>query len=216
METRRLSKEYRKREEFENETNEKERGKWNWKDIIYPKFESKLIEKKFLRSYLEKIYPSSHRLLVFLLTSHGLINLIERFLFHSFSDRTNLIHLILFSFSICLNLLSLIFLHRQRIRSLSILTSIICLFPLTVLSILNPNECHIYFLIILFYTLTNFPLIISLICSLSTIISIIILEQKFDRRYILFILIHFIGIYLNRLLEITTRSAYDQLCKSKR
>lgn len=191
-----------------------EKTGWTFSNLVFPQFDSELIEKKYLLSFLKKIYPSNHRLLVIILISHSLINLIERIFTHSLNDRSNQIHLILFALSLIFNLLSLIFLNRQRIRLLSIFISFCCLFPLTILSIVYPHECHLYLLIILFYTLTHFPLIFSLICSFSTMFVAFALQWKFDHRLIVLFISHLIGIYLNRLIEITTRSAYDQLCKN--
>jgi len=193
---------------------EKDKTKWTIRSLINPQFDSDLIEKKYSLSCLKKIYPSSHRLLVIILVVHSIINLIERVVYHRLNDKTNLIHLILFGLTIVLNLLSVIFLRRQRIRFLSILISLIGLVPLTILSILYPSECHLYLLISLFYSLTHFPLMIALSCSLTTMFIAFILQWTFDQRLFLLFISHFIGIYLNRLIELTTRSAYDQLCKN--
>jgi hypothetical protein len=189
--------------------------KWSLKSLFYPKFESPIIEKKYLLRYLEIIYPSSHRLLVIILISHGLLNLIEIAAFNTLEKKAKIIHLTLLAISIALNLLSLIIITRLRNRILSNLTSLICLCPLAILSCLYPSECHIYLLIILLYTLANLSLFISVLISILIIIIISVLTLE-NKTYLILILIsNMIGVYLNRLLDITMRSAYNQLCRSK-
>jgi hypothetical protein len=204
METRRLSKEVVPRE------------KYSFRSIFYPSFESKSIENKYIQSYLTTLFPSNHRLLVLILIIDSLINFFEILLFKSIKIHSSkLIHLSLFGINILVNLLSLIIINRIRNRLLSNLISLICLTPLIILSCLYPMECHVYILLILLYTLCNICLILSILISIiiTIIISILTLESK--RCLILFLIINLIGIYLNRLFEITNRSSYDQLCKSK-
>jgi len=186
--------------------------KCSLKSIFYPKFESKLIENKYFLSYLTNIYPSCHRLLVLILIIHGFINLIELFLFKNKIDsKSKIIHLSLLLISILLNLLSLIIINKIKNIYLSNIISLICLFPLIILSCYYPFEFHIYILIILIYTLSNITFLLSLIISI--IITLLILKIKIN--LILLLIINLIGIYLNRLLDITIRSSYNQLRKSK-
>ena len=190
--------------------------KWSFKSLFYPQFDVATIENKYILNYLKKIYPSSHRLLVIILISHALINSIEIFLFNSLkSKRDKIIHLVLLAISICLNILSLIIINRLRNRILSNLISFLCLCPLAIFSGFYPLECHIYLLIILIYTLANFTLILSVLLSIIIIIIITILSLETKMRLILLLITNIVGIYLNRLLDITMRSAYNQLCKSK-
>jgi len=186
--------------------------KWSLKSIFYPKFESKLIENKYLLSYLTNIYPSSHRLLVFILIIHGFVNLIKLFLFKIKLDSiSSIINLSLLSLSILLNIFSLILLNKLKKKYLSNIISLICLSPLIMLSCFNPFECHIYILIILIYTLSTFSFFLSLLIS----IIIILFTLKLKENLILLLIVNLIGIYLNRLLDITIRSSYNQLRKSK-
>jgi hypothetical protein len=191
------------------------REKWSLKSLFYPQFDSSTIENKYILSYLKKIYPSSHRLLVIILISHALINSIGIFLFNSPSKKSKIIHLTLLTISICLNTLSLIIINRLRNKILSNIISFICLCPLGILSCFYPSECHIYLLIILIYTLANFSLFLSILISILITIIITVLTLETKMCLILLLLTNIIGIYLNRLLDITMRSAYNQLCKSK-
>jgi hypothetical protein len=187
---------------------------WSFKSLFYPQFDSSTIEKKYILNYLKKIYPSSHRLLVIILISHALINSIEISLYGP-TKESKIIHLTLLAISICLNILSLIIIHRLQNRILSYIISFLCLCPLGILSCYYPFECHIYLLIILIYTLANFSLILSIVLSILIITVITIFSLEAKMRLILLLLLNIIGIYLNRLLDITMRSAYNQLCKSK-
>ena len=191
------------------------REKWSFKSLFSPEFESSIIEKKYLLRYLKIIYPTNHRLLVIILISHALINSIELTIFNTLPKQAKIIHLTLLAISIALNLLSLIVVPRLPNRILSNLISLICLCPLAILSCLYPSECHIYLLLILVYTLASLSLISSVSISISiiVIISIFTLASKF--YLILFLISNMIGMYLNRLLDITMRSAYKQLCQSK-
>jgi len=204
METHRLS------------TNVITRENWSFKSIFYPKFESKLIENKYLLSYLTNIYPSSHRLLVVILIIHGFIHLFQLFMFKSEIDsQSKIIHLSLLCSSLLLNIFSLILINHLRNRFLSNLISLICLSPLIILSCFYPMECHLYILIISIYTLSHFYLHLSIFVSILITIIISIFTVKSKIYFLLLLIINLIGIYLNRLLEITIRSAYNQLCKSK-
>jgi len=196
-------------------TNVVPREKWSLKNLFYPQFDSSTIEKKYILSYLKTIYPSSHRLLVIILISHALINLIEVLLLNSLPKQSKVFHLSLLAISICLNILSLIIINRLRIHILSNIISFICLCPLAILSCLYPLECHIYLLIILIYTLANFSLLLSILISILITIIVLVLTLNIKMRLVLLLISNIIGIYLNRLLDITMRSAYNQLCKSK-
>jgi hypothetical protein len=189
--------------------------KWSLKSLFYPRFDSSTIEKKYILNYLKQIYPSSHRLLVIILISHALINTIEIFSFNSLPKQSKIIHLILLAISIAFNALSLIIITRLRNRILSNITSFICLSPLAILSYLYPSECHIYLLIILIYTLANFSLFFSVLISIIITIIVAVLTLETKMCLVLLLISNLIGIYLNRLLDITMRSAYNQLCKSK-
>ena len=191
------------------------REKWSLKSLFYPQFPSSNIEKKYILSYLKIIYPSSHRLLVISLLSHALINSIEIFFFNSIVDRRErILHLVLLLISIISNLLSLFIIPHLRNRLLSNLTSLICLCPLAILSCFYPQECHIYLLIILIYTLANFSLFLSIIFSIVITLILIFVTLTDNKRLILILVSNLIGIYLNRLLDITIRSAYNQLCEN--
>jgi hypothetical protein len=196
-------------------TNVVPREKWSLKSLFYPRFDSSTIENKYVLSYLKKIYPSSHRLLVIILINHALINSIEIFSFNSHTRKSKIIHLILLAISICLNTLSLIIINRLRNKILSSIISLICLCPLVILSCLYPSECHIYLLIILIYTLANLSLFLSILISILITIFITVLTLEIKMCLILILISNLIGIYLNRLLDITMRSAYNQLIKSK-
>jgi adenylate cyclase 9 len=196
-------------------TNIVPREKWSLKSLFYPQFDSSTIEKKYILSYLKKIYPSSHRLLVIILISHALINSIELFIFNTLTKKTKIIHLILLAISICLNILSLIIINRLRNKILSNVISFICLCPLAILSCIYPSECHLYLLIVLIYTLANLSLFLSILISILITIIITVLTLETKTCLILVLISNMIGIYLNRLLDITMRSAYNQLCKSK-
>lgn len=182
------------------------------KSIFYPQFESSILEKKYQLTYLKNIYPLNHRLLVIILISHSLLNLIEIFLIKSEINSSKIISLSLLCSTICLNIFSLIIIKSIRNILLSNIISLICLSPFIILTCLYPMEYHIYILIILIYTLSNiyFPLTI----IISMIITVLTLKLKI-RLILLLIIINIIGIYLNRLLDLTIRSAYDQLCQSK-
>lgn len=195
-------------------TNIVPREKWSFKSLFYPQFDSSIIENKYILNYLKKIYPSSHRLLVIILISHALINSIGIFIFNSSLNQSKIIHLALLAISICLNILSLIIINYLRNKILSNLISFLCLCPLAILSCVYPSECHIYLLIILIYTLANLTFFLSILISITItlIITVVTLEDK--RRLILVLVSNIIGVYLNRLLDITMRSAYNQLCKS--
>ncbi|CAF1037346.1 unnamed protein product [Adineta steineri] len=195
-------------------TNVVPREKWSLKNLFYPQFDSSNVEKKYILSYLKRIYPSSHRLLVTILISHALINSLEIFLFDSSSKQSKIFHLSLLAISICLNILSLIIINRLRIHILSNIISLICICPLAILSCLYPLECHIYLLIILIYTLANFSLLLSILLSILITIIITFLTLNSKMRLILLLISNIIGIYSNRLLDITMRSAYNQLCKN--
>lgn len=191
------------------------REKWSLKSLFYPQFQSSIIEKKFILSYLKIIYPSSHRLLVIILLSHALINSIEIFLFNSIINRRErILHLVLLLISIVSNLLSLFIIPHLQNRILSNLTSLICLCPLAILSCFYPLECHIYLLIILIYTLANFSLFLSIFFSILITIILTLWTLTDKKRLILLLISNLIGIYINRLLDITVRSAYNQLCKN--
>lgn len=192
------------------------REKWSLKSLFYSQFDSPIIENKYNLNYLRKTYPSSHRLLVVILVSHALINLTEIFLFKSLTTKeSKIIHLALLSISIFLNISSLIIIKYLKNRILSNIISFVCICPLTILSCLYPTECHIYLLIILIYTLANFSLTLSILISALIIIIITIFTLEEKKRLLLLIITNMIGIYLNRLVDITMRSAYNQLCKSK-
>ncbi|CAF1405905.1 unnamed protein product [Rotaria sp. Silwood1] len=190
------------------------REKWSLKSLFHSQFDSAIIEKKYNLNYLKKIYPSSHRLLVIILISHALINLIEIFSVKSISKKENIIQLSLLSISISLNILSLIIIKRLKNRILSNIISFICLCPLGVISCLYPEECHIYLLIILIYTLANFSLLLSILISILITVDITVFTLTLKMRLVLLLISNMIGIYLNRLLDITMRSAYNQLCKN--
>ncbi|CAF3675198.1 unnamed protein product [Rotaria sp. Silwood1] len=190
------------------------REKWSLKSLFHSQFDSAIIEKKYNLNYLKKIYPSSHRLLVIILISHALINLIEIFAVKSISEKKNIIQLSLLSISISLNILSLIIIKRLKNRILSNIISFICICPLGVISCLYPEECHIYLLIILIYTLANFSLLLSILISILIIVDITVFTLTSRMRLVLLLISNMIGIYLNRLLDITMRSAYNQLCKN--
>ncbi|CAF3562831.1 unnamed protein product [Rotaria sp. Silwood1] len=190
------------------------REKWSLKSLFHSQFDSAIIEKKYNLNYLKKIYPSSHRLLVIILISHALINLIEIFAVKSISEKKNIIQLSLLSISISLNILSLIIIKRLKNRILSNIISFICLCPLGVISCLYPEECHIYLLIILIYTLANFSLLLSILISILITVDITVFTLTLKMRLVLLLISNMIGIYLNRLLDITMRSAYNQLCKN--
>ncbi|CAF3624162.1 unnamed protein product [Rotaria sp. Silwood1] len=190
------------------------REKWSLKSLFHSQFDSAIIEKKYNLNYLKKIYPSSHRLLVIILISHALINLIEIFSVKSISKKENIIQLSLLSISISLNILSLIIIKRLKNRILSNIISFICICPLGVISCLYPEECHIYLLIILIYTLANFSLLLSILISILIIVDITVFTLTSRMRLVLLLISNMIGIYLNRLLDITMRSAYNQLCKN--
>jgi adenylate cyclase 9 len=191
------------------------REKWSLKSLFCPQFESSIIEKKYILRYLKIIYPSSHRLLVTILISHAFINSIEILAFNTLAKQAKIIHLILLAISIAFNVLSLIIILRLRNRILSNLTSLICLCPLAILSCLYPSECHIYLLIILLYTLANVSLLLSVLISILITIIIAVLTLETRICLILILISNMIGVYLNRLWDITMRSAYHQLCKSK-
>ncbi|CAF5099552.1 unnamed protein product, partial [Rotaria sp. Silwood1] len=180
------------------------------KSIFYPQFESSLIEKKYQLSYLTNIYPTNHRLLVIILISHSILKIFELFYLKFEINSSTILCLSLLCSSLCLNILSLIIINFIRNRLLANIISFICLCPLIILTCLYPMDCHIYFLIILIYTLPNFPLLFSILISI--IITILALQLKM--RLILLLIINLIGIYLNRLLDITMHSAYNQLCKN--
>ena len=184
---------------------------WSLKSLVYPQFDSRLNEKKYIWNYLKKIYPSSHRLLVIILVIHALINSIEIFVFKPLRSEWSILHLVCLGLSLVFNVLSLLVVGRLRRRLLANLFSLICLTPLMVLSCLYPNECHLYLLMILIYTLANLPLLCSLVVSLLLTMIISLFPLKFDLRLILLLIINLVGIYLNRLLDITMRSAYNQL-----
>ncbi|UJR20313.1 hypothetical protein I4U23_023444 [Adineta vaga] len=188
--------------------------KWSLKNLFYPQFDSPTNEKKYILSYLKKIFPSSHRILVTILISHALINSIKIFLFDSLTKQSKVLHLSLLAISICLNILSLILINRLRIHILSNIISFICLCPLAILSCLYPAECHIFLLIVLIYTLANFSLLLSILLSVLITLIITFLTLDIKMRLILLIVSNIIGIYLNRSLDITMRSAYNQLCKN--
>ncbi|CAF4943957.1 unnamed protein product, partial [Rotaria sp. Silwood1] len=190
------------------------REKWSLKSLFHSQFDSAIIEKKYNLNYLKKIYPSSHRLLVIILISHALINLIEIFAVKSISEKKNIIQLSLLSISISLNILSLIIIKRLKNRILSNIISFICICPLGVISCLYPEECHIYLLIILIYTLANFSLLLSILISILITVDITVFTLTLKMRLVLLLISNMIGIYLNRLLDITMRSAYNQLCKN--
>jgi len=196
-------------------TNVVPREKWSLKSVFYPRFDSSTIENKYALSYLRKFYPSSHRLLVIILITHALINSIEIFSFNLYPKQSKIIHLTLLIISIFLNTLSLILINRLRNKIISNIISFICLLPLTILSCLYPLECHIYLLIILIYTLANLSLFLSILISILIIIYITIFTLQTKICLILILISNLIGIYLNRLLDITMRSAYNQLIKSK-
>ena len=187
---------------------------WSLKSLIYPQFDSRANEKKYISNYLKKIYPSSHRLLVMILVSHALINGTAIFALKALRDRWSVVHLICLGVSALFNILSLSIVSRLRTRVLSNLLSLICLSPLTILSCLYPTECHLYLLIILIYTLSNLPLVCSCLLSLVITLFISLFPLQFDVRLILLLVSNLIGIYLNRLLDITMRSAYNQLYKN--
>ena len=191
------------------------REKWSLKPIVCSQFDSSTAEKKYILNYLKKIYPSNHRLLVVILICHALINSTEIFIFESLKETKKLIHLILLAISISLNILSLIIIKRLQNRILSNIVSFICLCPLAILSCLYPLECHIELLIIIIYTLANFPLILSVLISILITIIIASITLKEKIYLVLLSIANLIGIYLNRLLDLTMRSAYYQLCKSK-
>ncbi|CAF3160389.1 unnamed protein product [Rotaria socialis] len=180
------------------------------KSIFYPQFESELIEKNYNLNYLTNIYPSNHRLLVFILISHSLFYLFEIFYLKLEINSLKLIYLSLLCSTICLNLLSLLIINRVRNIILSNIISLLCLCPLIIITCLYPMECHIYFLIILLYTISNLFLPLSILISI--LVTILIL--RLQTGLILLLIINIIGIYLNRLLESTIRSAYNQLCKN--
>ena len=186
---------------------------WSLKSLFNPQFDSPANEKKYILSYLTKFYPSSHRLLVIILVVHALISSLKIFLFDS-SIPSKTIQLALLASSICLNLLSLLLINRLRNRLVSNVISFVCLCPLAILSCLYPAECHVYLLIILIYTLANLSLLTSLFMSLFITLVISVLSFQEDFRFILLLVSNLIGIYLNRLLDITRRTAYNQLCKS--
>ncbi|CAF0948730.1 unnamed protein product [Rotaria sordida] len=190
------------------------REKWSLKSLFHSQFDSPTIEKKYNLNYLRKIYPSSHRLLVVILISHALINSIEIFSYKSISEKSNIIKLILLGLSIFFNILSLIIINRLKNRILSNIISFICLCPLAVLSCLYPSECHIYILIILIYTLANFSLLLSILISIVITVLIAALTLKSRMCLLLLLISNIIGIYLSRLLDITIRSAFNQLCKN--
>ncbi|CAF2587854.1 unnamed protein product [Rotaria sp. Silwood2] len=177
------------------------------KSIFYPQFESSLIEKKYQLNYLTNIYPSNHRLLVIILISHSLLNIFEIFFLKFERNASKIICLSLLCSIICLNIFSLLIINSIRNRIISNIISLICLCPLIILACLNPMECHIYFLIILIYTLSNLNFFLSILLS----ILITVLTLKLKMRLLLLLIINIIGIYLNRLLDITMRSAYNQL-----
>ena len=184
---------------------------WSLKSLVYPQFDSRINEKKYIWNYLKKIYPSSHRLLVIILVSHALINSIEILALKPLRNQWSILHLICLGLSLVLNVISLFVVGRLRRRLVANLFSLICLTPLMILSCLYPVECHLYLLIILIYTLANLPLVCSLLVSLVITIVISLFPLKFDVRLILVLIINLVGIYLNRLLDITMRSAYNQL-----
>lgn len=196
-------------------TNVVPREKWPIKSLFYPKFEPPSVEKKYNLNYLKKTYPSSHRLLVLILISHALINLTEIVSFKRITETSNIIRIVLLTISICFNILSLFIISRLKNRILSYIISFICICPLAILSCLHPDECHIYLLIILIYTLASFSLLLSILISILITIIITIVTLKLKICLVLLLITNLIGIYLNRLLDITTRSAYNQLCESK-
>ncbi|CAF1221218.1 unnamed protein product [Rotaria magnacalcarata] len=195
-------------------TNVVPREKWSLKSLFYSQFDSPTIEKKYNLNYLRKTYPPNHRLLVVILISHALINSLEIFSFKSISEKKNIIHLSILTISICLNILSLIIINRLKNRILSNIISIICLCPLTILSCLYPEECHIYLLIILIYSLANFSVLLSILMSISITVIITVLTLNSKICLVLLLITNIFGIYLNRLVDITMRSAYNQLCKN--
>lgn len=184
---------------------------WSLKSLVYPQFDSRVNEKKYIWNYLKKIYPLSHRLLVIILVTHALINSIEIFALKPLRSEWSIRHLICLGLSLLFNGFSLLVVGRLRTRLLANLFSLICLTPLTILSCLYPVECHLYLLIILIYTLANLPLLCSLLLSALITIIISIFPLKLDVRLILLLISNLVGIYLNRLLDITMRSAYNQL-----
>jgi hypothetical protein len=187
------------------------RENWSLKSIFFPRFDSSLIENKYLLNYFKSIYPSSHRLLVLICVVNAFIDLFEIILFKS---QMKVMNLSLIIITIILNICSLFVLHLIRNRLLSNVISLICICPLIVLSCLYPSESNICIIIILIYTLCNISLPLSL--SISLIISIIsIIRLKWRIDLIFYIIINLIGIYLNRLFEITIRSSFNQLCQSK-
>ena len=201
------------------------REKWSFKSILHPEFESKTIERKYILSYLKNLYPSSHRLLVAILILHAWIHSIETLIFSSSSKFVNeqsnflarhskFIHLVLLLASNCFSLISLFLINNLRNRILSNVISFICLCPIAILSCLYPSECHIYLLIILIYTLANLSLYVSVIISILITIIIAVLTLENRMCLILVLISNVIGIYVNRLLEITMRSAHNQLCKN--
>ena len=189
--------------------------KWSCHSLCCSQIHSLTLEKTCIANYLEKIYPSSHRLLVVILICHALLNSTKIFIFDSLKDSRTIIHLVLLIIGIVLNFLSLIVTNRLQKRILSNVTSFICLFPLALLSCLYPFECHIYLLFILIYTLAHFPLILSILISTSLTIIIASLTLKQRIYLILFLITNIIGTYLNRLLNLTICSIYNQLDQSK-
>jgi len=197
-------------------TNAVNKEKFSLKSIFYPKFESKITENKYLLSYLKYIYPSSHHFLVLLLIIHAFINLFHVFFFKmKYESSSKIIHISLLCSSIFLNIFSLLLITRLKNRLLSNLISLICLSPLIILSCFYPMEYHVFLLIILIYTLSNFSLPLSLLISIILILILSLFTLKSKIYFILLVISNLIGIYLNRLLDITIRSAYNQLCKSK-
>ncbi|CAF3436410.1 unnamed protein product, partial [Rotaria sp. Silwood2] len=146
------------------------------KSIFYPQFESSLIEKKYQLNYLTNIYPSNHRLLVIILISHSLLNIFEIFFLKFERNASEIICLSLLCSIICLNIFSLLIINSIRNRIISNIISLICLCPLIILACLNPMECHIYFLIILIYTLSNLNFFLSIL--LSILITVLTLKLK--------------------------------------
>jgi hypothetical protein len=187
----------------------------SWKSLLCSQFDSPAIENKYTRSYLKKIYPSSHRLLVIVLLSHALLNCIQIGVFESLRDSSSLLQLSLLAVSACLNLCSLLFIGRLHTRLLSNLVSLLCLCPLALLSGLYPSACHIYLFVILVYTLASLPLVLSLLLSLGLTVVVASWSLRLDVRLIVLLLSNVIGIYVHRLLEIITRSAFEQSCQSK-
>jgi len=185
---------------------------WSLKSLFCPKFESTLNEKKYFLNFLKSVYPHEHRLLALILVVYSLINLFEILLLKCVEDVSiNLISLTLLILSLILNLLSLLVIKHIRSYFLSNIISLICLCPLLILILISGLKSAIYIFVILIYTLSNVSFLLSILISLI----VLILTLNLEVNFVLLLIVNLIGIYLNRLLDVTIRSSYNQLCKSK-